>query len=69
VVPQSGAKDQFYCTFYYKTLNSNYEAQREHKNLKKMSNIVSEAKINAWMFLVYFIYFLMRKLCLKVKNK
>jgi hypothetical protein len=27
VTPQSGAKDQFYCTVYYITLNTNCEAQ------------------------------------------
>jgi len=35
VAPQSGAKDQFYCTVYYITLNSNCEAQGASKNLKK----------------------------------
>jgi len=35
VVPQSGAKDQFYCSVYYITLNSNFEAQGVSKNLKK----------------------------------
>jgi len=34
VGPQSGAKQIFYCTVYYITLNSNCEAQREPKNLK-----------------------------------
>jgi hypothetical protein len=34
VVPQSGAKDQFYYTVYYKTLNSNCEAQGVSKILK-----------------------------------
>jgi hypothetical protein len=36
VAPQSGAKQIFYCTVYYITLNSNYEAQRASKNLKKI---------------------------------
>jgi hypothetical protein len=36
VAPKSGAKDQFYCTVYCITLNSNCEAQRVSKNLKKM---------------------------------
>jgi hypothetical protein len=27
VVPQSGAKDQFYCAVYYITVNTNCEAQ------------------------------------------
>ncbi len=35
VVPQSGAKDQFYYTAYYITLNSNSETQRVPKILKK----------------------------------
>jgi hypothetical protein len=47
VVVQSGAKDQFYCTVYYITLNSNCEAQRASKNLKKMKRIKLKAKINA----------------------
>jgi hypothetical protein len=33
VAPQSVAKDQFYCTVYYITLNSNCEVS---KNLKKV---------------------------------
>jgi len=36
VVPQSGAKQIFYCTVYYITLNSNCEAQRALKKLKKI---------------------------------
>jgi hypothetical protein len=35
VAPLSGAKQIFYCTVYYITLNSNCEAQRASKNLKK----------------------------------
>jgi hypothetical protein len=35
VVPQSGAKQIFYCTAYYITLNSNCEAQRAPKKVKK----------------------------------
>jgi hypothetical protein len=46
VVPQSGAKDEFYCTVYYIILNSNCEDQRVSKNLK---NIELEAKIDAWL--------------------
>jgi hypothetical protein len=42
---QSGAKQIFYCTVYYLTLNSNHEAQRAPKNLKKMEKIQSEAEI------------------------
>ncbi len=36
VAPQSGAKQIFYCTVYYITLNSNCEAQRTCKNSKKI---------------------------------
>jgi hypothetical protein len=36
VVPQSGAKQIFYCTVYYITLNQNCEARRAYKNLKKI---------------------------------
>ncbi len=32
VVPKSGAKDQFYCTVYYITLNSNCKVQGVRKN-------------------------------------
>jgi hypothetical protein len=36
VAPQSGAKQNFYCTVYYITLNSNGVAQRAFKNLKQI---------------------------------
>jgi hypothetical protein len=36
VAPLSGAKQIFYCTVYYITLNSNRQAQRASKNLKKI---------------------------------
>jgi hypothetical protein len=36
VVPQSGGKQKFYCTVDYINLNSNSEAQRASKNLKKI---------------------------------
>jgi hypothetical protein len=32
VAAQSGAKEQYYCTIYYITLNSTCEAQRASKN-------------------------------------
>jgi hypothetical protein len=35
VVPQSGAKPFFYCPVHYTTLNSNCEAHRASKNVKK----------------------------------
>ena len=40
-------KQNFYCTVYDVTLNSNCEAQRASKNLKKMQKIELEAKNNA----------------------
>jgi hypothetical protein len=36
VVPQSGAKDQFYFIIYYITLNLNCQTQGVSKNLRKM---------------------------------
>jgi hypothetical protein len=33
--PESGAKENFCCTVHYTNLNSNFEAQRACKNLKK----------------------------------
>jgi hypothetical protein len=36
VAPQSGAKQNFYCAVYYITLNSNCEAQRASKKIKKI---------------------------------
>ncbi len=37
MAPESGAKDQFYCTVCYSTLSLNCEAQRVSKNLKKIN--------------------------------
>jgi hypothetical protein len=37
VAPQSGAKQMFYCTVYYITINSNGEAQRACKFKKKIA--------------------------------
>ncbi len=34
VAAQSGANENFYCTVYYITLNSNCEAQRTSKNVE-----------------------------------
>jgi hypothetical protein len=42
VAPLSGAKQIFYCTVYYITLNANFEAKSASKKLKK--NV--ESKIN-----------------------
>jgi hypothetical protein len=36
MVPQSGAKENFYCTVYYITLNSNCEVQRASKKIEKI---------------------------------
>jgi hypothetical protein len=47
VVKQSGAKEIFYCTVYNITLDSNFEAWRASKNLKKVQKTELEAKINA----------------------
>ncbi len=38
LAPESGAKDQFYHTVYYSTLNSNCEAQRVSKKWKNIEN-------------------------------
>jgi hypothetical protein len=46
VAPQSSAKTQIYIIIYYITLNSNCEAHRVYKNLKKMWKRGLEAKIN-----------------------
>ncbi len=45
VVPQSGAKDQFYCIVSYITLNPNCEAQGLSKNLKKWRRLSLKAKL------------------------
>ncbi len=47
LLSQSGANDQFYNTVYYITSNSNCEAHRVSKILKKLQKIKLEAKINA----------------------
>ncbi len=53
VSPQSGAKQIFYCTVHYITLNSNCEAQRASKNVgKKCWKIELKAKNNAWLIWV-----------------
>jgi hypothetical protein len=49
VVPQSGAKEHIFCSVYNITSNSNCEAQKVSKNLKKMLKIELEAKIDALM--------------------
>jgi hypothetical protein len=49
MAPQSGSKDQFYCTVCNITLYSNCQDQRVPKNLKKIQKIELEGKINAWV--------------------
>jgi hypothetical protein len=44
-VPQSDAKDQFYWSIFYITLNSNCEAKSVSKNLKKSEKLELEAKM------------------------
>jgi hypothetical protein len=46
MAPQSSAKDQFYCTVYYITLNPICATQSFFKILKKMWKIGFEAQIN-----------------------
>jgi hypothetical protein len=46
VAPHSGEKQIFYCIVYFKTLNSNCEAQRVSKNFNKNLRIDLEAKNN-----------------------
>ncbi len=58
MAPLSGAKQIFYCTVYYITLNSNCEAQRASKNLKKIvvdrvssqKQCISDFSINFQLF-------------------
>jgi hypothetical protein len=50
---QSGSKDQFNCTVYCLTLNSNSEAEREPKNGK----IGLESKINTLVISIVFFTF------------
>jgi hypothetical protein len=48
VVPQSGTKQIFYCTVYYKTLNSNCEAQRASKILKKFRRVLKKDQVHTY---------------------
>ncbi len=66
VVPQSGAKENFYCTVYYITLNSNCDIREHLKNWKKIRRKNIEAKINAQVISVYIFYFFKEKIGLKV---
>jgi hypothetical protein len=61
VVPQSGEKQNFYCTVYHITLNSNYQAQRASKFWEK----IVEAKINAQVIECNFFTFLKEKIMFK----
>jgi hypothetical protein len=47
VAPQSGAKQIVYCAVYNITLNSNCEAQRASKILKKIVEVRVRGKKNA----------------------
>jgi hypothetical protein len=38
VAPQTGAKQNFNCTIYYTTLNSNGKAQRASKKIKNVKD-------------------------------
>jgi hypothetical protein len=55
VAPQSGAKEFFYCTVYDITLNSNCEAQRGSKNLKKNveDRVRSQKLMHEWKILLF----------------
>jgi hypothetical protein len=44
VAPQSGAKEIFYCTVYYITINSNCAAKRASKKLKTVEDRVKSQK-------------------------
>jgi hypothetical protein len=58
VVPQSGATQNFYCTVYYITLNSNYEAQRAAELLKQnVEDRVRSQKIMHKQFECIFLVF------------
>jgi hypothetical protein len=56
VAPQSGAKDQFYYTVYYITVNSNCETWRISKNLEKIVENRGKFKINAWVICAFFCF-------------
>jgi hypothetical protein len=68
VVPQSGAKDHFYCTVYYITLNYNCKAWGVSKNLKKIveDRVRSQKLMQGDLSVI--VYILGRKLCLKITN-
>jgi hypothetical protein len=57
VAPQSGAKDQFYCTVYYVTLNSNCDSQKASKNLKKIVEERVRSQIGMGDLSVIFLHF------------
>jgi hypothetical protein len=65
VEPQSGAKEQFNCTIYYITLNSNCEAQRASKNLKNVEDRVRSQNY-CMNDLGGFFYFFKEKFLLKI---
>jgi hypothetical protein len=48
MAPQSGAKQNFYCTVYYITLNSNCETQRASKTLKKCRRVLKKDHVHTY---------------------
>ncbi len=57
MVPQLGAEDQFYCSVYYITINSNCEAQGVSKNLKKIEDTVKSQDLRMGDLSVIFYIF------------
>jgi hypothetical protein len=57
-VAPSGAKDQFYFTVYYITLNSNCETQGVPKNFEKIDEIELESKLMHGLFECNFLCFM-----------
>ncbi len=54
MVLQSGAKDQFYSSIYYKTLSPICLAQRGSKNLEEKCGRLEDAKIGDLSVIFYF---------------
>ncbi len=59
-------KQNFYCTVYYITLSSNFEAQRASKNLKKIVEDRVGSQTSGMNDLSVIFFFLKEKICLKV---
>jgi hypothetical protein len=62
----SGAKQNYYCTVYYTTLNSNDEAQKAPKNLEKNCRRSQKPKFMQEGFECNFFTFDRKTLVLKV---